>query len=315
MNRSNRTEHIRITSHPEPSGKLRFPIHWDAPTARERGPIIGTVSRHGDRNAIGSHGGWIHDYFGKNLTDKPSEPFLSYLRLNFESLQRSTGQPVIEYSAPMGNHPAWVTHWLEQHGVTAYYTTADVGLGPTRTYLDGHRIEASSWSFPVNTLGTLASLEEFSKARIPRAKVLEWLKKLSVFTADSHEIRLFYSHPPGIQDYAPEMFEWLRYSQRLEVQHRFSWYRMGDLAKFLTRREKARWTEKEGPAESRIFEASSIESLSKLTWCLPKIDYAEPVAEAQHASVSQDERCWLVRAGDYKDLRFVSRRIGAVPRA
>src|ERR1051326_1203589 len=57
MNRSNRTDHIRITSHPEPGGKPRFPIRWGAPSARERGPVIGTVSRPGDRNAIGSHGG------------------------------------------------------------------------------------------------------------------------------------------------------------------------------------------------------------------------------------------------------------------
>jgi GTP cyclohydrolase II len=57
MNRSNRTDHIRITSHPEPGGKSRFPIQWGAPSARERGPVIGTVSRLGDRNAIGSHGG------------------------------------------------------------------------------------------------------------------------------------------------------------------------------------------------------------------------------------------------------------------
>jgi GTP cyclohydrolase II len=57
MNRSNRTDHIRLTSHPDPNAKMRFPIHWGAPTARERGPIIGTVSRLGDRNVIGSHGG------------------------------------------------------------------------------------------------------------------------------------------------------------------------------------------------------------------------------------------------------------------
>jgi GTP cyclohydrolase II len=57
MNRSNRTEHIRLTSHPEPGAKLRFPIQWGAATARERGPIIGTVSQPQDRNVIGSHGG------------------------------------------------------------------------------------------------------------------------------------------------------------------------------------------------------------------------------------------------------------------
>jgi len=34
-----------------------MPIVWGAPTARERGPVIATVSRAGDRNVIGSHGG------------------------------------------------------------------------------------------------------------------------------------------------------------------------------------------------------------------------------------------------------------------
>ena len=57
MSRSNRTDHIRLTSHPEPGGKHAFPIHWGAPDARSRGPIIGTVSRPADRNVIGSHGG------------------------------------------------------------------------------------------------------------------------------------------------------------------------------------------------------------------------------------------------------------------
>src|SRR6202034_3972352 len=57
MTRSNRVDHIRITSHPTPGGKLQFPIQWGAASARERGPIIGTVSRPQDRNVIGSHGG------------------------------------------------------------------------------------------------------------------------------------------------------------------------------------------------------------------------------------------------------------------
>ncbi len=57
MTRSNRPDHIRLTSHPVPGGKPRFPIHWGAATARERGPIIGTVSRPADRNVIGTHGG------------------------------------------------------------------------------------------------------------------------------------------------------------------------------------------------------------------------------------------------------------------
>jgi GTP cyclohydrolase II len=57
MSRPNRTDHIRLTSHPAPGAKPRFPIAWGAATARERGPIIGTVSRPADRNVIGTHGG------------------------------------------------------------------------------------------------------------------------------------------------------------------------------------------------------------------------------------------------------------------
>ncbi len=54
---SSRSEHIRLTSHPHPAGKARFPITWGAATAALRGPIIGSVARPNERNVIGSHGG------------------------------------------------------------------------------------------------------------------------------------------------------------------------------------------------------------------------------------------------------------------
>src|SRR5579875_2536630 len=53
----NRTGHIRLTSHPGTGAATRFPIHWGAPTAQERGPVIATVNAGSDRNAIGAHGG------------------------------------------------------------------------------------------------------------------------------------------------------------------------------------------------------------------------------------------------------------------
>jgi GTP cyclohydrolase II len=53
----NRTSHIRLTSHPGSGVSGRFPIHWDAPTARARGPVIATPNSGADRNAIGAHGG------------------------------------------------------------------------------------------------------------------------------------------------------------------------------------------------------------------------------------------------------------------
>ncbi len=58
MTTPNKTGHIRLTSHPEPGASAeRFPIVWGAATARERGPVIGSTTRPGDRNVIGSHGG------------------------------------------------------------------------------------------------------------------------------------------------------------------------------------------------------------------------------------------------------------------
>ena len=41
---TNRSGHIRLTSHPGAGTPSRFPIRWGAPTARERGPVVGTVT-------------------------------------------------------------------------------------------------------------------------------------------------------------------------------------------------------------------------------------------------------------------------------
>ena len=53
---TNRSGHIRLTSHPGHRSPGRYPLRWGA-AARERGPIIGTVTSPNDRNVIGAHGG------------------------------------------------------------------------------------------------------------------------------------------------------------------------------------------------------------------------------------------------------------------
>jgi GTP cyclohydrolase II len=57
MTKANRPDHIRLTSHPEPGRSQKAGIRWGSASGRERGPIVGTVSRSADRNVIGSHGG------------------------------------------------------------------------------------------------------------------------------------------------------------------------------------------------------------------------------------------------------------------
>src|SRR4029434_6806852 len=74
MTRSNRVDHIRITSHPAPGAKLKFPIAWGAASARERGPVIGTVSRPQDRNVIGTHGGSYSVYRALGVSSGALDP-------------------------------------------------------------------------------------------------------------------------------------------------------------------------------------------------------------------------------------------------
>ncbi len=47
--------HIRLTSHAGGHGAL--PIRWGAPTAAERGPVVGTTTQRSHRNVIGTHSG------------------------------------------------------------------------------------------------------------------------------------------------------------------------------------------------------------------------------------------------------------------
>ena len=52
-----KSSHIILSSHPNQVFSHSVPIHWGAKTARERGPIIATLTDMSLRNVIGTHGG------------------------------------------------------------------------------------------------------------------------------------------------------------------------------------------------------------------------------------------------------------------
>ncbi len=52
-----RSDHIILASHVNLKFKETLPIHWGAKTAKERGPIVASVSNSKARNAIGAHSG------------------------------------------------------------------------------------------------------------------------------------------------------------------------------------------------------------------------------------------------------------------
>ena len=91
----NRTSHIRITSHPGTGATNRFPIAWDAPTARERGPVVATANSGSDRNAIGAHGGAYSVYRALAVASGAMDPMVRPELVNTH--------PVV----PVGPHPQW----------------------------------------------------------------------------------------------------------------------------------------------------------------------------------------------------------------
>src|SRR5256885_7412763 len=50
-------KHIRLTSHPGQGPSGAPAIHWGAPSAAARGPVVGTTASRGQRNVIGTHSG------------------------------------------------------------------------------------------------------------------------------------------------------------------------------------------------------------------------------------------------------------------
>src|ERR1700676_3020001 len=87
--------HIRLTSHSTSGKPHRFPIKWGAPTARERGPVIGSISVGPHRNVIGAHGGTYSIYRALAVSSGALNPI---------------SRPDFKDTSPLsdvGPHPQW----------------------------------------------------------------------------------------------------------------------------------------------------------------------------------------------------------------
>jgi len=252
---------------------------------------------------LGSHGGWIHDYFSAHVeTDNPKdlEPFLE---LNKESIERVTGKPVEEYSAPNGNQPPWVTHWLEAHGFVAYYFTGDTGMGPTEGYRNGEREARNVWAFPILHLDRAAGFEEFMTEGYSDAEVARWLAAVTNFATEQHSARLMYFHPPGILPYHDLVDRWVEQTARLKADGRFRWYTMTELGNFLNSRKLVKWKMSDSGALIR-FEATHPQTLAHNAWRISAAKFAQPKVVEGSAKVVRDKDAWMIIAGEGRDLRF-----------
>ena len=69
---------------------------------------------------VGSHGGWIHNYYGMNASEDNGAEFEQYLVLNHKAVDGLLGRKSTEYSAPQGNNPLWAVDWLQDYGILGY---------------------------------------------------------------------------------------------------------------------------------------------------------------------------------------------------
>ncbi|PYX20906.1 MAG: hypothetical protein DMG82_20480 [Acidobacteria bacterium] len=252
---------------------------------------------------IGSHGGWIHDYFSAHVeTDNPKD-LEQYLALNKNSLERATSKPVTEYSAPNGDQPLWVTGWLEAHGFVAYYFTGDSGMGPTQGYRDGEREARNVWAFPISHLDRAAGFEEMSTEGYSDSEIDQWLAAITDFTADQQLVRLVYFHPPGILQYHDLVNRWVEQTARLKADGRFRWYTMAELANFLNSRKQVQWKMSDN-GDLVTVEATHPQTLNHETWRIPAGRFSQPRIVAGSARVTRDKDAWMVIAGDGRNLQF-----------
>ena len=259
--------------------------------------------------AIGSHGGWIHNYFAFHVDSGDPKDLEKYLAFNKESLERVTGKPVIEYSAPDGNQPLWVTKWLEAHGFVAYYFTGDTGMAPTQGYRDGQREGQNIWAFPMLHLNRAAAFEEFADQNYPDTEIEHWLEAVTTFTISHHSVRLLYFHPPGILQYRPIIRQWMGMTSGLRSSGQFRWYTMSDLATFLNSRKQVDWKVSRHEGELEI-KANHPTSLEHQTWFFPATRFTEPRITQGNGKVTKNDDGWLVIAGATKTLEIEAKTAG-----
>ncbi|MES2207874.1 MAG: hypothetical protein V4525_13905 [Pseudomonadota bacterium] len=256
-------------------------------------------------DAVGSHGGWIHNYFGRHVSEDNEKDFSKYLTLNKQAIEKITQVPITEYSAPLGNQPTWITSWLNSNGIKGYYFTGNIGQGPTRTYRNGKRADDKTWSFPVIVKNTLATFEDAQQAQIPQKEMEKWLINASDFVANHALIRLIYFHPPGAITYAEAAKEWLSHTKKLGEDGQFKWYTMTQIADFLNQRDQVEWTIfKNKPSEATLI-AKHSKSLRQQNWHFPKDQYDKPYVIAKQAIVRETSFEWIVVAQDIKELKVL----------
>ena len=287
-------------------------LGMDLPNSNKAQTWLRKLNQQGHQ--VGSHGGWIHNYYGINASEDNGADFEQFLALNHEAVETALGRKATEYSAPLGNNPSWAMDWLKDNGILAYYFTGHTGMAPTTAYRDGKAMNRGMWAFPVSPLGKHATFEEFSRDEINEAGIIRWYEALMDFVVYHRTSRLIYAHPPGAAEYPNVIKALLNRADAYEDNGYFQWYTMTELANFMNERAQVSWRVTAESKGSSRFQASHPSSLKDQTWMLPKRSYNHPNVVLGQAKVLEDSQYWIVTADNVTDLEFVANRLGGMER-
>jgi hypothetical protein len=283
-------------------------IGFDLPNNKEAQRFLRLFKSQGHQ--VGSHGGWIHDYYGLNVADNNQAEFEPLLVKNRQAVDVITGTSV-EYSAPTGSNPQWTVDWNEKQGVKSLYFLGHTGLSATRFWRDGDLHNPKIWAIPVTPYGASATFEEFQRNNIPAAEVLAWYKALVDFNIKYRTSRMVYMHPPGAMMYPTVVTDFLNYVRGKAFLGKVQWYTFTDLAQFMSSRQQVSWTMTQTANGALRVDAQHPGGLSKMTWALPKSAYQRPSTVSGIATIDSDDTQWLVKAWDVKSLSFKAQPVDA----
>jgi len=293
-------------------------LGWNLSANKTARQLLKTLDGWG--HSMGSHGGWIHDYFGFNVTETNSsestggacvntvvkvDNYQQCLVLNRQAVDGTVGKLSRSYSAPEGNNPLWAMTWLEQQGVVATYFAGHTGLGVTRQYREGQLRNPNIWVFPVTPQGLYATFEEFQAYNVPQSDVLDGYKALIDFNVAQNTSRLIYAHPPVAALWSSVLKDMLAYAKAKNAN--FAWYTMPRLADFMTRRLSVSWTQtKDATTGLTLFTASHPVSLKEMVWRLPRSVYpnAPRIVSGRATLDASNAEFWLIKAGVGTQLVF-----------
>lgn len=297
-------------------------LGWNLPANTAGKTMLRNFNNFG--HAVGSHGGWIHNFYGPKVSEFNQfvstggacrnkatgvDNFEQCLVLNHKAVDNTINRASRSYSAPEGNNPPWAMDWLARRGVVATYFGGHTGLGVTRQYRDGVLLNPSIWVVPVTPNGLYATYEEFQGYQVPKANVIQWYRELMDFNIAQNTSRMVYAHPPGADAWFDVLSDMLGYARTQRQAGRLAWYTMPRLADFMTTRDRVTWSENRDAATGSIqFTAAHPVSLNEFTWRLPRSRYTSaPVLVSGNATVTgTDPTFWLVQAGAGTQLVFTA---------